>query len=149
MTDYLIQGIFGLGATAGFCILFRIPAKKIPVCALVGASGWIMYQIVTHLSWGTPATATFLGAVLVGFLSEILARVIKEPTTIFIAPGILPLVPGYHIFKAMEQLINENLASSGSWLSDAFRLAAVIALGLLATGAVFSVTRAIYHKTVR
>ena len=141
MTDFILQGLFALGATAGFCIIFKTPQKKIPICALVGASGWIVYQLTIHVTWGTPAIGNFLGAALVGLLSEILARVMKEPTTIFIAPGIMPLVPGYHMFKAMEQLFDENMASGGTWLADAFKLAAVIALGLLATGAVSRVIR--------
>lgn len=147
MSGLLFQGLVAAGGTAGFCILFRVPIREIPVCALIGALGWILYNVVLLAGYDNKVAATFLAAVLVGLLSEIAARILKEPTTLFTVPGVLPLVPGFHIFKAMEAVMNDNMDSGESWVTLTFKLAAAIALGLLAIGAVFNVVHAIYTKT--
>ena len=146
--EFLLQGLHAAGGTAGFCVIFRVPIREIPVCSFIGGSGWVLYKLVVAASSGNPIFATFLAASLVGLLSEIAARALKEPTTLFTVAGVLPLVPGYHIFKAMESLMNNNMASSETWLTDPVKSAVASALGLLAIGAVFNVIQTIYYKTV-
>ena len=43
--------------------------------------------------------ASFFGAVFVDLSSQILARRLKAPVIIFLIIGVLPLVPGYGIYK--------------------------------------------------
>ncbi|MBQ9707880.1 MAG: threonine/serine exporter family protein [Firmicutes bacterium] len=148
MTSIIIQGLAAAGGTAGFCLIFRVPLREIPICGVIGAMGWMLYNVVLIGGQDNKVFATFLAAALVGLLSEISARIFKEPTTLFTVPGVLPLVPGFHIFKAMEAVMNNNMDSSESWVTMTFKLAVAIALGLLAIGAVFNVIQSIYHKTV-
>lgn len=147
MTDLLFQAFIAAGGTAGFCIIFRVPLREIPICAIIGAAGWILYNVVLLTGDNNKVFATFLAAALVGLLSEIAARIFKEPTTLFTVPGVLSLVPGFHIFKAMEAVMDNNMDSSESWVTITFKLAAAIALGLLAIGAIFNAAHAIFNKT--
>lgn len=149
MNEILIQGILAFAATVGFCIIFRVPIRLIPVCALAGALAWSLYELVYNFGSHNQIIATFAAAGLVGLLADVFARVLKEAATIFIIPGILPLVPGAYIFYTMEALIENNMADVSSYGPDTLKIAAAIALGLLVEGAVTSVIHAIYHKTVR
>lgn len=71
-----------VGAVAGFTQLELAQADHVPVIASV-----------------------FLATVLVALASEFLARYHKFPSTIFLVPGILPLVPGTFAYETMFSVV--------------------------------------------
>ena len=105
MMFLLEQFVLALLATAGFSVIFRVPVKHIPACVLIGAFGWVTYEIsMTYCS--SPVLGCFLGACTVGLLSNFAAKWLKDAATIFIIPGILCLVPGSAIFNTIYQLLH-------------------------------------------
>lgn len=147
MLNIVIQALLAAGGTMGFCVLFHVPIRHIPVCGFIGGCAWGMYQFVSGFSSMGPIVASFIAAALVGFLSDIASRIIREAATIFIIPGILPLVPGAYIFYAMQALVSDDMVDTTSYLTDTMKLAAAIALGLLAVGSVTKAIREITRKT--
>lgn len=147
MMNIILQGLFAIGATAGFSIIFHVPAKTIPVCSIVGGLGWALYEFIIGYDSTNAMVASFFAAALVGLLSEICARVFKEAATLFTIPGIMPLVPGIYIFRSMEAMLNGN-TSTTTYGIDCLKIAAAIAFGLLAVGAVFKILHAMHAKTI-
>ena len=47
----------------------------------------------------------FLGALCVGLLSESAAAIFKKPATVYIVPGIIPLVPGGGMYETMFAVV--------------------------------------------
>lgn len=149
MNEILLQGILAFIATVGFCIIFRVPIRLIPVCALVGAQAWSLYEFIFNYGSQNQIIATFAAAGLVGLLSDFFARVIKEAATLFIIPGILPLVPGSYIFYTMQALLDNDMSRLSIYGPDTLKIAAAIALGLLVEGAITNVLHTVYHTTKR
>jgi uncharacterized membrane protein YjjB (DUF3815 family) len=147
MIYLLEQFIFALLATCGFCIIFRIPPRKIPICMIIGAVAWVFNQIAVFYG-ASEAIACFLASCTVGLLSDIASRVFKEASTIFTIPGILCLVPGAKIYDTMYALLNGQLEEAASVGTQTLLMAGAIATGLLIIGAVISVIRSIIAKTV-
>ena len=82
----------GLG-TLSFAILFACPRRCLPYCALVGAVGWLWYELLTLLG-ADAATASLLAVIPLTILTRVFAITQKTPVTVFLLTGIFPLVPG-------------------------------------------------------
>jgi len=59
--------------------------------------------------YSSPIAATFAASILIGIMGEIFAKKLKNPSTIFTIPGIIPLVLGITAYKTIKALIEGNL----------------------------------------
>ena len=64
--------------------------------------------------------------------AEVFARVIKTPTTTFLVPSLIPLIPGGALYYTMNYALNEQWASFGAKALYTLELAAALALGIIA-----------------
>ncbi len=128
----ILTGINAFICTAGFSILFNIPKKNIVHSGLAGALGWIVY-VQTQELLDSVVFAAFAGAFVVGIIGELLARIYKKPETMFIVPGIIPLVPGYGIYYAMLQAVEKDYQASLQTGIETFLVAIAIASAVIAT----------------
>ena len=147
MMFYLCQFLLALFATAGFSVIFRVPVKHMPACVIIGAFGWVTYELsMTYFS--SASFGCFFGACIVGLLSNIAAHYLKDAATIFIMPGILCLVPGSGIFNTMAALLRDDFGDAAQIGMETLCMAGAIALGLLVIGAILRVIYALVRKTV-
>ena len=92
MLHLLIQTLAAAVATVGFSLLFGVPARYYPSCALIGGVSWLAYLLL--LPYSSVSIATFAATVIVILLSRWFAVREHCPVTIFLISGIIPLVPG-------------------------------------------------------
>lgn len=92
-------------------ILFNIDRKKIIWCGLAGGLGWIAYSI-TLSQTSNSIIASFIGALIVNLYSELMARIIHTPASMFYIPGIFPLVPGILAYSSITSLLEKDYASA-------------------------------------
>ena len=130
--------VFALFATFGFCILFHVPLRCMFPAAAIGGMGWFVYQLLMELGLGITASV-FIAACLVAMLADICSRLIKEAATVFVIPGILPLVPGSGIYYTMFHFIRGNMDKAGAWGARTLMIAGAIALGLLVVASVIRI----------
>lgn len=147
MAHLSIQFLLALFATAGFCIIFRVPVRDIPVCVVIGALGWVTNEVSMEY-YASPVLGCFLGACVVGMLSDGSSRLFHEASTIFIIPGILCLVPGSNIFRTMYALLTDDFHDAVQVGTETLLMAGAIAVGLLTIGAILRVIRDLIQKTV-
>ncbi len=117
-------------ATLGFVIMFSIPKEALFTSSLVGALGWTSLSIVHNFTESLIA-GTFLASLLVGLLGETLARYNKKPATIYIIPGIIPLVPGSGMYYTMLALVENNFYEAAFKGTETLFVAASISIGLI------------------
>jgi len=91
--DYLIEFVLCTGAILSFCVLISVPKKAVPASSLVGGLAYVLYRLI-FINFGREILAYFLATVFIALSAEICARIYKKPSTVFIFPGIIPLVPG-------------------------------------------------------
>lgn len=139
MMDYplYINFIFSLIGTLGFCILFHVPPRHMAPASIGGALGWITFVYLSS-NGSSSIVACFLGACVVSTLAEIFSRAGKEATTLFIIPGIIPLVPGAPLYYTMRSLLDNDFDVAARLGTEALFMAGSIAMALLL---VASVTR--------
>lgn len=135
----ILNFLYSLGATLGFAIVFNVPKKYLLISAIGGALGWIGYTFL-GINIDSPVTASFLASTIIGVWGEFLSVREKTPVTLFIIPGIIPLVPGSGMYYTMLAMIEGNFEKAAITGSETLFIAGSIASALIM---VSSISRAI------
>lgn len=126
----LIQFFVAFISIIGFAILFNIPKNALFKTAFAGAMGWITF-IVFQNQFDSTVLASFMGACVVAAISEIFARAFKETVTVFVIPGILPLVPGAGMYYTMLAILQKDFSKSALVGTETLFIAGSISAGIL------------------
>ncbi len=124
----------------GFSVISGVPKKFLIHCSITGAAGWFVYLVSKAIN-NNEVFSMFLAALAVSLLSHIFARVLKAPVTIFLIPGILPLVPGIGMVRSVYYNINHNSIMTGYNLSLTIQTAGAIAMAILIMDTCFRMYR--------
>lgn len=122
--------LFAFCSTVGFGILFHVPKKHIVTAGFVGAVGWVTYTYIIQTGSGS-ILACFVGSCVVALISELFSRAFKDAATIFIIPGILPLVPGSGMYYTMLAILEGDVEKTASVGTETLMMAGAIAVALL------------------
>lgn len=139
--DYLSAFLLAFFAAAAFAALFQAPAKSLAVSGLIGAVGWTVFVFWVKGMGYNSFYANFFATVALSLLSEIAARVFRQPATVFINPGIIPLVPGLGLYQGITKIIEKNYDAGISTLLSAGTDAGAIALGVMFMSSLFRVLK--------
>ncbi len=123
--------------TLGFAILCHAPIKILIPTSFIGMLGYTTYLLFLD-AYGD-VLPVFIAACAIGLLSDICARLMKEPTTIFIIPAIVSLVPGSKLYYTMLAVIEGKLALAAELGTSTLFIAGAIALGLVVEGSLFRI----------
>ena len=135
----LISICFSYIATTAFAVLFNAPKKTLIPAGLIGAAGWAVYLLMRdYLNYSSPLSI-FCGTVVLSLMSELFARIYKQPVTIFAIPGIVPLVPGLPIYQGMYYMIMNAYSIGIEKLIKASMEAGAISLGILLVSGLFRI----------
>ena len=130
MTDIIIKIIAGTISTFGFAVIFRLKPSQWAFATIDGLVACVAYfffqEIIGDVFW-TNALAAFLVAVF----AEIFARVCKAPTTVFVFPGCIALVPGGSLYYSMSNLLSENYSEAFEFLLIAAEVGIAIGAGVI------------------
>ena len=91
-------------AAAGFAVLFNVPLRTLWVIFLLGALGGALKLLSLEMGIGI-ILSSFIGAVLVGFLSIGAAHFKHAPPFVFAIPAVIPMVPGAFAYRMMMGII--------------------------------------------
>ncbi|WP_026893950.1 threonine/serine exporter family protein [Clostridiisalibacter paucivorans] len=133
--NFIKHFILAFFSSAGFSVIFNAPRNCIIKSGLSGAFGWLVYKIINSLFFSSVA-GSFLGAITVGFLGEVFARFFKKPATVFIIPGIVPLVPGAGMYYTMLAIIEKRFIDAANKGSEVLFIAAAIASGIIISSSI-------------
>ncbi len=146
MVFMIKQAIYAFLSTMGFSILFNAPKDCIIRSSICGMMGWLVKINLTDLFLSNVG-GTFFGASVVAVIGETMARKYKKPATVFIIPGVIPLVPGAGMYYTMLNFINNDFSKTIEVGSDAFFTAISIALAVIVASSISKTTiRAIDKK---
>ena len=126
----LIQIIAGGIGSFGFACLFNIRGKRLLVATLGGVLAWFLFVILSYIIPNEPI-CYFVVSFLISIFAEVMARVMKTPTTTFITTSLVPLIPGGSLYYTMaygfqgdaERFVTKGLST--------LALAAALALGII------------------
>lgn len=126
LSDFLFSAI----ATGAFGVVFNIPRREIICTSILGAVGWTIY-IVLFKDFGMETAGVFIGAIIVALFSRILSYRRLIPSTIYLIPAIIPLVPGTEMYYIAEGLLKNDMYYTFTHTVRALKFAGVIAIAIL------------------
>ncbi len=140
----LAHAIGSFGAVVTLGLIFCVPRRFLIRAGLVGAAGWCIDQAL--LSAGAhEMSAMFVSAMLAAVISHLFARRFKAPVTIFLVPGILPLVPGVGMYRIAYAVFQEDNATASHYFIYTLQMAAMIAIAIFVTDTFFKIIRRHRH----
>ena len=142
----LIQILMGTLGTLGFNVLFNIRGRKLLFATLGGLISWTVFLALEPLL-PSEALRYFLSAAVITVYGEVLARVEKTPTTTFLVPSIIPLIPGSALYYTMNYALGEQWSQFAEQAFYTLQLALSLAVGIIAvTTAVRLLTAILPHR---
>ena len=127
----LIQIFTGFLGSLGFSVLFHIKGRRLAIASLGGLISWTVFLLLEPLLPGE-TVRYFLASAAVTVYAEVFARGIKTPTTTFLVPSLIPLIPGGALYYSMNYALNEQWQSFAAKALYTLELAAALALGIIA-----------------
>lgn len=101
-------------------------------------AGWILLVCVTAVAstrwagaWGSPAEASFVGALSVGVVGHLFARFRDRPATLLLTPGTFLLVPGSVGFLSVSSLLSNDVNRAVELAFKTGTVAMALTAGLL------------------
>ncbi len=121
--------------SAAVAVAFNVPPRALWVCGVLGNVAW-SGELFLRTHGDSMLAANFSAALIVAMLAELAARVQRLPVTCFAVPGVIPLVPGFSLYKAMYGFVMNQIAIADTDLMDALLIAGAIAAALVIAGSV-------------
>lgn len=116
--------------TVAFSVLFFVPRKYYLFCGICGGCGWLVYSLFSRIGI-SPAESTFYATLAVIFLSRLFAVWERCPSTLFMIPGIFPLVPGAGVYWTAYYIVTNELELASKTGFTALKTAVAIVLGII------------------
>ena len=112
-------------AVLSFGLVLEMPRKYLGWSGLTGGVCWLVYLVVKA---GTGSMA---------LMGHLFARIFRAPVSVFLVPGILPLVPGTSIYNSVYYVIRNSREESMYYLVETLQIAGAIALAVFLMDSVF------------
>ena len=130
MTPIIIKIIAGVISTIGFAIIFRLKPSHWAFAAIDGLLACFFFFLFTDLIGGN-FWPNALAALITAFMAEMFARLSKAPSTIFLLPGCIALVPGGTLYYTMNNLISQNYTEAAHFLLITVEVGIAIGGGII------------------
>ena len=126
----IVQILMGFIGSLGFGFLFNLRGKRLVAASLGGLFAWALFILLGFLTEDEPVRYFFVSAA-VSLYSEIMARVMKTPTTSFLNTCLIPLIPGGSLYYTMR---NAFMGTPSDFMDRGIKtlsLAVALALGVI------------------
>jgi uncharacterized membrane protein YjjB (DUF3815 family) len=148
LEEIILKIAAGAIATLGFAILFRLKPSHWPFAMLDGLFACICYFAFTEL-FGGNFLPNLLAAFAASVFADLFARLCKAPSTVFILPGCIALVPGGTLYYAMSNLLSENREVAVEYFLTTLTVGIGIGGGIIAASLLRVTIQAISRKLKR
>jgi len=140
-----VQILMGTLGTLGFNVLFNIRGRKLLLATLGGFISWTVFLALEPLL-PSEALRYLISAATITVYGEVLARVEKTPTTTFLVPALIPLIPGSALYYTMNYALNQQWSRFPEQAFYTLRLALSLAVGIIAVTTAVRLITALTHK---
>ena len=143
----ILQILSGFIGTIAFGILFNIRGIRLAFTAIGGFVSWLMVVLLSHIIESEPINY-FIVAFFVSIYAEIMARVVKTPTTAFITTSLIPLIPGSSLYYTMTYAFHSNFEKFFEKAIYTLQLASALALGIIIVTTLTKISFGVKRKDI-
>lgn len=128
----LLHAVGSFFAVMTLSVIFFVPRRFLIHASIAGMLGWVTY-IGLMEQIDNEMLAMFTATFFVAVISHIFARFCKSPVTMFLIPGILPLVPGVGMYRIVYYILLEDTRTAGYYFFYVLQMAGMIAIAIFVT----------------
>jgi len=125
-----VHTVLAFVSCLGFGVLFNVQKRTLLLAAVNGAIGWTIL-LVLDIPQVSYIFANLFAALVVGLLAELFAIIQKTPATAFIVIGVIPLVPGFRMYRSMLFFVRGDLDKGIAEGVHSCFMAVAIAVGII------------------
>lgn len=144
----IVQVIGAFVAVITVATILSIPKKFLITAGGISALSWFVYLVCRDHKVSV-AMSTLAATLAIALVSHILARLLKAPVTIFLIPGILPLVPGINTYRIGYYLIQDDGVQASYYFNLTLQVAGMIAIGIFIMDTIFRVMNTVINNHYR
>lgn len=126
----LIIIISGMVGTVGFSLLFKAPKRRVLLNSVGGMLTCLIYVLCCN-SFELEFYQNFFPAIVATVYAEIMARVVKAPSTPILACSIIPLVPGGKLYYTTYYFVAGEMELFRETLMQLLSIAGGLAVGII------------------
>ncbi len=145
ISKIIIAALWSGGASIFCSLYFNTRFIHAFISGLLGVMSYILYLVIREYIGNEPL-GFFVGTVAVAVASEILAVWMKNPATVFLLSGLLPLVPGAGLFYTLRAAVQKDLAETLHVGYQTIMASAAIALGVAVVSSIFRIVQTFLRK---
>ena len=108
MLHTIVQLLTAFVGSLGFGLLFGLRRRYLVPAGLGGMLSWGLYLLLSLLL-PSPFLVCLLAAAFSMLWAELMAHLLRSPTTLFLVPAVIPLVPGSSLYYAMSCVVRKDL----------------------------------------
>ena len=142
---YLYAILSSLCGAVSVGVMFNCAVKKILVNLGNILVTVTIYLLLSQFN-GDVFLSNFIATLFAALVSEVLARVFKAPSTIFLVPAIIVFVPGGSLYYTMDGIVSGDIASAVSYGKAAGLSLLGIAVGISVVTALFQIIHPVKGK---
>ena len=116
--EYITNFFYAYLSTIGFAVLFNAPVSTFIKSGFAGGLGWVIYIFANNMSESV-------------ITSAFIASVDRNPITVYIIPGIIPLVPGFGLYYTMLSIVERNFDMAANHGTEVLLISIAIAGALV------------------
>ncbi len=140
-----IEIISAFFVSLSFGFLFNIKGKYLILSGIGGSIGWFIYKLALLFNY-SQSFSMFLCAVGFSCYSEVCARKFQTPVTILSVCALIPVVPGYGVYKSMYAFLIGDYINAIEYSTNTLYNAGALALGVILISSLFKLFKKISKK---
>ena len=131
MTSFeMVQIVTGFIGSLCFGILFNLKGKRLVAGALGGLLSWGAFVVFSFFV-ASEVVNYFLVSILISVYAEIMAKLLKTPTTPIITTALIPLIPGGSLYYTVASAFDSSFGIFSEKAFHTLKLAGALALGMI------------------
>ncbi len=123
----------------GFSLIYNIRKNRL-AAAIIGSSVVTAIYLLMSKQFTNLLFINFICAIIATVYAEIMARILKAPSTIFLVPAIFPLVPGGYLYYTMYYIIANDTELIKKNANATIMTSIGIAIGIVLVSVIVSFT---------
>lgn len=144
----MIQIITGFIGTVGFSFLFNIKGRRLIATAVGGFLSWLFFVLLGNIIASEP-TRYFIVAASISVYAEVMARLLRTPTTTMLMTSLVPLIPGGSLYYTMAYALESDITRFLEKGISTLKLAVALALGIVVATTMARIVNKIVIKRQR
>ncbi len=130
----IVQLITGSIGSFCFCMLFNLRKWRLVVSAFGGFCSWSLFLLLETVIESQPVNY-FIVAAVISLYAEIMARVLKTPSTPIITAALVPLIPGSSLYYTMAYAFESDWILFWEKAVYTLKLSSALAIGIISVTA--------------